>query len=456
MMTDFWTRLTRRWWIIPATVVLALGVALVVGLGQSTTYTSKSALTTYSQNRAPEQDAVLIQSYVDFFNNGANQTTLREAAKVPESVKFTAMPVATGPIMFIAASGSDQQQVRTAATAMAIAFRDSINAGVQQTRDSAVAALRAPFLERLARNDFILQQERVELSRSIDALNADSSGRLQNLTNANTVTKSTPDIWTTLAIGLVVGLLLGGALAWLIGGVAPRLRRPDQLAEVLGVKAFDVTSREPEGHRLQMRHVVNALAFDDLPSPVIIALTGVADTPATAVAAEELARIRASQGADVVVMRTTRDGAGSALGVVDMLRSPETVSLDDALRSTERTGGIGAGISLLAPGHPGIDPYDVMTRVNVSDLLRQLSRRFSVIVIECPPVTEAAEVQLLCSLAHRTLMVVEADTVGASAARRASRLLAQSEVHPYAALLMAERVKAPLMISFGRTAASRP
>lgn len=454
-MTDVRDRILRRWWVVALCVLVAVGAALVTGVSAGTTYTSKASLTTYSANRAPEQDAVLIQSYVDLFNNDASRQPLRREAQVPSDVQVTATPVATGPIMFVVATGPDAAAVPRAAQAMADAFRQSINAGVQRTRQAAIDALQRPFADREASNDFILEQERVQLQQSIDRLNGDTSGLLQNLTAASTATADRPAMTARLAVSVVVGLLVGLVFAWLLGGLAPRLRTAAEVRETLGLRAFDASGGDSDRH-MQMRHVVNALAFDDLPVPSVIAVAGVGGRAGSAYVADELARIRAAQGADVVVMRTSRDGEFAGAGMVDVLRTPDgdgihAARLDETLRSSSR---LGRDVSILGAGEPGpdgrgADPYDVMTRENVGELIGLLRKRFDVVVVECAPVDTAAEAQLVCAVSDRTLVVVARDTVSPTRGRRCADLLRQAGIEPFAAVLVArtERVTASRLLS---------
>ena len=454
-MTDVRDRILRRWWVVALCVLVAVGAALVTGVSATTTYTSKASLTTYSANRAPEQDAVLIQSYVDLFNNDASQQSLRRDARVPGDVRVTATPVATGPIMFVVATGPDGAAVPRAAQATADAFRQSINAGVQRTRQSAIDALRRPFADREAGNDFILQQERVQLQQSIDRLNSDTSGLLQDLTAASGATAERPAMTARVAVSVVVGLLVGLVLAWLAGGLAPRLRTAGEVRETLGLRTFDASGDGADPH-MQMRHVVNALAFDDLPVPSVVALTGVGGRAGSAGVADELARIRAAQGAEVVVMRTSRDGEFAGAGMVDVLRTPDgdgihAARLDETLRDSTR---LGRGVSILGAGEPGpdgrgTDPYDVMTRENVGELIGLLRKRFDVVVVECAPVDQAAEAQLVCAASDRTLVVIERDTVSPTRGRRSADLLRQAGIEAFAAVLVArpERITPSRLLS---------
>ncbi len=104
-------------------------------------------------------------------------------------------------------------------------------------------------------------------------------------------------------------------------------------------------------------------------------------------------------------------------------------------------------MSILGAGEPGpdgrgSDPHDVLTRDNVAELIGLLRKRFDVVVVECAPVDEAAEAQLLCSAADRTLLVVERDTVTPTRGRRSADLLRQAGIEAFGAVLVArsERV----------------
>ncbi len=77
-------RVLRRWRLIVALAVLgALAGGLWSMLARSASWTATSALTTQSQTRAPEQDAVLALGYVDYFNQESYQELLRSQTGIP-------------------------------------------------------------------------------------------------------------------------------------------------------------------------------------------------------------------------------------------------------------------------------------------------------------------------------------------------------------------------------------
>src|SRR5580765_3944716 len=127
-------RIRRRW-------LLVVGLAIVGAVGAgvwSTTaaaqaWTGTIALTTQSQNRAPDQDAVLALGYVDFFNQDAYQQVLHAEIGAPAGVRLSAKTGATSPVFYIQATGTSADQVRSLAASAADRFRSDV-------RNSLIAA----------------------------------------------------------------------------------------------------------------------------------------------------------------------------------------------------------------------------------------------------------------------------------------------------------------------------
>jgi hypothetical protein len=71
------------------------------------------------------------------------------------------------------------------------------------------------------------------------------------------------------------------------------------------------------------------------------------------------------------------------------------------------------------------DPFALFAPARVDALLRRLSGLADLIVIEAPPVIEAAESQVICAAVDRTVLVLEEGTTRGSDGSRACELLAQ-------------------------------
>ena len=109
----------RYWWIVLAVVCLAVLGALVSTAQTPTTYLGRTSLIVSSNNRAPEQDAVLVQGYVSYFNNAAYQQQLLAATGVDAKAELSAEAAAASPILVISATGSDPDSAQSAAIAVA-------------------------------------------------------------------------------------------------------------------------------------------------------------------------------------------------------------------------------------------------------------------------------------------------------------------------------------------------
>ena len=186
-----------------------------------TVYTSRAALTVMSQNRAPEQDAILSQGYAAFFNDEVYQARLRQQAGVPDDVTFEATTGLASPLLYVSATSTDPDHVATAAGAMADALLEEVNAAIQTTHRQEVADLRAEFEQLRATTGRVPDQVIVDLHDRIGEIVADSSNKLQAVQLDSTVESTAPSRSITLVLGL-----LQRAVRRLHPGHAPRRRLP--------------------------------------------------------------------------------------------------------------------------------------------------------------------------------------------------------------------------------------
>ena len=100
------TAVRRYWWIVLAVVWLAVLGALVSTARTPTTYLGRTSLIVSSNDRAPEQDAVLVQGYVSYFNNDAYQQQLIAATGLDAEASLTAQAAAASPILVISATAA--------------------------------------------------------------------------------------------------------------------------------------------------------------------------------------------------------------------------------------------------------------------------------------------------------------------------------------------------------------
>src|SRR6185312_8599073 len=111
-------------------------------MSTGTTYTARASLIVASNDRSPDQDAVLVQGYVTFFNDPAYQGQLLTEADVPTGVTVSAHAAAASPILLVDATASDPKVARASAAAVAQEFRRAVNRVRNEQNAAEIADLR--------------------------------------------------------------------------------------------------------------------------------------------------------------------------------------------------------------------------------------------------------------------------------------------------------------------------
>ena len=442
-------RLRRRAWLIVAITILAGLTAAAASLGQQTTYTGRSTLTIISQTRAPEQDAPLAQGYAEYFNEQSYQDVIRETAGVTGDLSFSARTAATAPIIYIEATAPNAELAASAAAAMARAFLADVNANLLADRENTIAELRNQITAERALlvtlpgsspEASLSASTILDLQNRISELQADSSSQLreQNL-NAG-VSALEPQLVQNIGLALVGGLVLGCVVALAFAGVENRLATPHDVRDRLGLDTLvslpGGRSRGANRRRAQrFMQLANVVGMGDLGRPATVAIISPRTTAGTARVAEGLAYYRAIQGertlhicADLHQQRSKyrRDEHQGLQGVAEILASG-TVHGGTAGLEGKIVPGWCATMQVMPPGNSRVDPYALFARERFADLLRRATDVADLVVIEAPAIIDAAESQVICSIADRTILVIDEDTTRAGDAVEACQLLEQVE-----------------------------
>lgn len=453
-------RIRRRAWLVVAITILAGLAAAAASLGQHTTYTGRSTLTIISQVRAPEQDAPLAQGYAEYFNEQSYQDVLRKTAGVAGDVTFNARTAATAPIVYLEATAPSAELAASAAAAMARAFLSDVNANLLADRESKIAELRDQITaERallvtlpgsspeasLSANTILALQSR------ISELQADSSSQLRELQLNAGVSTLAPHLAQNTALALVGGLVLGCVVALAFAGVENRLATAHEVRDRLGLDTLVSLpgGRSKTANRIRtqrFKQLANVVSLGDLGPPATVAITSPRATAGTARVAEGLAFYRAIQGertlhmcADLHQQRSTsrRDEHQGRPGVADILAGGtgrSSAGLEDKI-----VPGWCATMQVMPTGSSRVDPYALFAQERFTDLVRRATSVADLVVIEAPAIVEAAESQVICATADRTILVIEENATRAGDAVEACQLLEQVE----ATLLGVVLIKSP-------------
>ncbi|WP_299050335.1 hypothetical protein [uncultured Nocardioides sp.] len=211
-------------WVAIVVLLLAVGGAVAATVLSPTTYTGRSSLIVSSNDRSPDQDAVLVQGYVDYFDDVAYQAQILEAAGVEGSVQIEARSAASSPIMIVEATADDPDVAAEASAAVAQAFRDSINEVRTQEKQTQVDQLQSR-LDARRRADGAESGGVAALRSELLRIEADRTDELQDLQLDGGVSENSADPVTNLGLGVVGGLVLGVCAAAATGAVARRRGR---------------------------------------------------------------------------------------------------------------------------------------------------------------------------------------------------------------------------------------
>lgn len=432
-------RIRRRAWLVLAITVLAFAGALAAAAGQDTTYTGRSTLTIISQDRAPEQDAPLAQGYAEYFNELSYQRLLSAEAGVPVDVVFSARTAATSPIIYIEATTSSADGAASAAAAIAGAFLENVNANLLADRAGEVAALQDQILaERAVLAGLPESSPEVSLSTEVilalqersNFLQTDTSNQLQELQLAAGVSESRPNLVQNGALGLLGGFVLGCVAALAFATVENRLATAHDVRDQLGLDTLAVIpgGRPNAAGRVQrLKQFANRVSLSDINGPVTIAVISARAGAGVAQVAEALAYYRAIQGERTLLMhadlhRERSDQHRGAAGVADFLAGPQGIGVEGRVLP-----GRSAMMQVMLPGRSPDDPYALFARDRFADLTAHATAVADLVVVAAPPIIEAAESQVICATADRTILVVEENSTRAADAVEACQLLEQVE-----------------------------
>lgn len=451
----------RRWrWLVVAFAALATFAALAIASSGDTTYTATSvvvvgsASTQSTSSRSPDQDAVLAAGYVSILNSDSHQRTLKALGKVPDNVDITASPVAGSPFINIAATASTPDVAIQASTAFATAFvQDTLKQFTDivggtldplRTRLKEVATQIAVDEQALAASPSASEVARIQ--GELDQLNAEKSGlseavRVQASVAGNPnlaglyakpdgTTTSSPRIVTNGILGLIGGLLLGGAVALILGALELRIRSAADVRRRLELPTLgSVSSGRGRLHdeRRAEDFKILASALSVMKPPVSsISVVSPNEGEGKTLVAENLARYRAAQGGRVILVEADmrshddddRSNGRRPEGLSDLLRTAGRVDIRSYIRETDFP-----GLWVIPAGSRTEDPYALFSSDRIQEVIAQATAEADLVIIDTPGLLAAAESQLISAGTDGSVLVLDTTTTPPAAALEARDLL---------------------------------
>lgn len=257
-----------------------------------------------------------------------------------------------------------------------------------------------------------------------------------------------PNLMFNIALGLLAGLLLGGAAAFALEWMDDTIKTPDDVTEKLGIASLGVipkagksavVSEELADTRSQMSEaymsVRTALQFSTdhgVPRSLLVTSTRAAEGKSSTALAT--ARILASLGSSVLLVDgdlrkpTFRGPDDQGPGLSSLLAGSGT--LKDAAHATEQD-----NLFLLPAGRIPPNPAELLASDRFAQLLKEAEGLFDHVVVDGPPVLGLADAPLLSSYCEGTVLVIESGAIRRAAAQNSVKRLRTAEAHLMGAVL---------------------
>jgi capsular exopolysaccharide synthesis family protein len=300
-------------------------------------------------------------------------------------------------------------------------------------------------------------QHFIDVRRSIEA----NAQRGANGTRALLVRSATqaeqvqPQPLRTIALGVVLGLVLGVAAAFLWNALDTKVRDVREVAEVLGLPLLGsvregrrsrgtglVMLDDPHSGESEAFRILRAnLEFANIDrSARIVMVTGAVDGEGRSTTAANLAVAVALAGrrvvlADVDLRHPSLDrlfALGGRAGLTDVALghvelddalTPIALANDEAIAAPNGTGRDGA-LHVLPSGPTPIDSGEFVGTQAVSQLISSLGERAELVLLDAPPLLPVGDARTLSTVADALLVVTNLDLVRRPMLQELARVLA--------------------------------
>jgi tyrosine-protein kinase len=493
--------IARRRWLVIAVTLVFLGVAVAVSLIPQPKYRVTAQVLTTGVNdpmalifgsgggdldrQATSQLAFISSSRMRFEVANAYSGSLPKS----EIFRISAQPVAsqdankTSSVVQLALVSTDPVEAATLVNVYAttyVSLRESIDRErLSQTKgrlqalltqtEAQVTALRKPLDtldERIASGeantaDLIAQRQRdeVEINKRTDALNVEASRIRTTLGDLNLGvelaagggaevlslagapdTPVSPNLPLNLALGLVFGLFLGSALAFIRDYFDDSVKSKQVVDQVTGVPTLGLIPKIEGGHDLvtithpsapaaeAFRLLRTSVKFMGVERRVrVVQVTSPSPTEGKTMVATNLA-IAFAQASDRVVLVGGDLRRPRMEELLDVPLTPGLTAVligDVTLPQAIHTVPSVPNLSVLPAGYPPPNPSELLSGERARRLIDVLGQTYDVVVIDCPPVLPVTDAMVIARMADTTLLVTSANKTSKRSLARAVELLRQ-------------------------------
>ena len=241
-------------------------------------------------------------------------------------------------------------------------------------------------------------------------------------------------------LGIIGGLLLGGAVALILGSLELRIRSPRDVREKLDLPTIGSVSRG-RGDVAEARRTEDfkalATALSVMKPPVSsVAVVSPGDGEGKSLIASNLARYRAAQGdrvilirADIRDQRTTLNGSSEngrsaregSPGLSDLLADAGRPDIQAYLSRTSQP-----NLYVMNAGADASDPYTLFSSSRISEVMSQAGLEADLVVVNTSSLLSAAESQIISAGVNASVLVLDTTITQPIAALEARDVLQRS------------------------------
>ena len=240
---------------------------------------------------------------------------------------------------------------------------------------------------------------------------------------------SSPQKTKYMALALVLGIMLGGALALLRDLMDQKLHSAEEISTVLGVPVLGVvpsmSKRESVTERgrkvyldsksswAEAYRTIRTAVFFGAPvgeaKTILVTSPAPSDGKTTLVSNLAIAMAQAGQNTLIIdadfrkpMQHNVFEINHDACGLISVLAG--AIKLQEAIQSTKIK-----GLDILSRGPDVPNPSEILNSNSFAKVLKLLSNKYDRIIIDSPPVTPVTDAQILAAICDITLMVLRAD-----------------------------------------------